>query len=170
MSRIRLISLAAGAATLLITTGTAVALTSQDAGTPASPTPSALTSTEPTESTEVTESTESTESTATTEDPPSTADVALTGRAQAIQIALASTGGGTVTEVEAEIEHGRPEWKVRVVVGGRRIDVRVDVATGTVTRFEDRATDDRGGDDHGGDDHGDDHGGDDHGGGNRGRH
>jgi len=48
--------------------------------------------------------------------------------------------GGAVTRVEAEVEHGRPEWKVEVVAAGRETEVRVDAQTGAVTRVR---TDDR---------------------------
>jgi hypothetical protein len=88
--------------------------------------------------------------------------------------------GGTVREVEREVEHGRVEWKVEITArDGNTYDVRLDAATGAVTRID---QDDRGGGDsrddsrdddrddsggrHGGDDdsgHGDDHG-DDRGG------
>jgi uncharacterized membrane protein YkoI len=52
------------------------------------------------------------------------------------QIALARVGGGEVTEMQGELEHGRSEWKVRVVKDGKTYDVRVDAATGEVTRFD----------------------------------
>ncbi|MHA6792493.1 PepSY domain-containing protein [Pseudonocardia bannensis] len=101
-------------------------------------------------------------------------------RAAAEQIALDRVGGGAVTRTEHEIEHGRPEWKVRIVNGGVEHDVRVDAGTGTVTRIDsdDRArsavaprgtvVDDRGrgSDDRPGDDRGrgsDDRPGDDRG-------
>jgi hypothetical protein len=64
-------------------------------------------------------------------------------------IALARYGG-TVHEVERELEHGRLEWKVEIVAAdGTEYDVRVDAQTGAVTRAD---QDDR--DDHGR--HGDD--------------
>lgn len=89
--------------------------------------------------------------------------------------------GGTVHEVEREVEHGRLEWKVEITArDGITYDVRVDAETGAFTRVDqdDRG---RGGDDdrdgdkggdkggdrghHGGDDDGDSHDrGDDHGG------
>ncbi|GAA5023023.1 hypothetical protein GCM10023317_67530 [Actinopolymorpha pittospori] len=97
---------------------------------------------------------------------------------QAGRIAVTRVGGGHVTGVERELEHGRLEWKVRVVDGARRADVRVDARTGAVTRLDDDSRDggrdDRGEDDHGDarHDRGDDHGGDRRGGddGHRGGH
>jgi hypothetical protein len=80
-------------------------------------------------------------------------------RGLAVDIALNATGGGTVTEVESEFEHGRAVWKVRIVKDGVRYDVYVDAATGEIIRFRNEA-----GNDDRGDDHGDDRGGDDHGG------
>jgi hypothetical protein len=83
------------------------------------------------------------------------------------RIALDRVGGGQVTGVEQELEHGRTEWKVRVLHDNQSYDVRVDASTGTITRFE--TNDDNGGDNHG-DNHGgrhgggDDRGGDNHGG------
>jgi hypothetical protein len=83
---------------------------------------------------------------------------------EAASIALAHVGGGRVTEIEREFEHGRREWKVEIVNGGREHDVRVDATTGAVTRTDvdrdDRGgRDDRGSDDRGGrDDRGDDRG------------
>ncbi|HEY0638679.1 MAG TPA: PepSY domain-containing protein [Pseudonocardiaceae bacterium] len=86
---------------------------------------------------------------------------------QAAQVALARVGGGTVTKVEQEYEHGRPEWKFEIAHAGTTWEVRVDAGTGTITRFRDDDGGGHGGDDdsgrHGGDDSGDD-GGDDSGG------
>ncbi|MCW3840892.1 PepSY domain-containing protein [Micromonospora yasonensis] len=97
-------------------------------------------------------------------------------RRRAGEIALARTGGGRIVEIEAEVEHGRPVWSVKVVVNGVRYEVEVDRTDGTVVGTERKRTDDRGGDrtrartddrtdDHGGtrtgsDDRYDDHGGD----------
>lgn len=96
-------------------------------------------------------------------------------------IAIRAVGGGWVTEIEQETEHGRPVYEVRVVVAGVRHDLHVDRLTGTVLRhrvdgddsavatamgsendsshrrgrgFDDGRSDDRGSDDRGGDDHG----------------
>ncbi|GAA0925623.1 PepSY domain-containing protein [Pseudonocardia zijingensis] len=56
--------------------------------------------------------------------------------AEAVDIALRHVGGGRVTEIEREFEHGRREWKIEIIHAGREHDVRVDVATGTVTRTD----------------------------------
>jgi uncharacterized membrane protein YkoI len=56
------------------------------------------------------------------------------GSAQASAIAVDRVGGGQVTKVERELEHGRVEWKADVLRGGVRYEVRVDAATGTVVR------------------------------------
>jgi hypothetical protein len=125
----------------------------------------------------------------TTSSPPPTTSATEVPLAEAREIAVARVGGGEVTKVETEIEHGRLEWKIEVVRDGVAYDVRVDATTGDVTRVDGGSapststppapappttTDDhhrnRGGDDHRGDDrgrHGDDdrvrHGGEDHG-------
>ncbi|MET8228193.1 PepSY domain-containing protein [Streptomyces sp. NPDC005301] len=49
-------------------------------------------------------------------------------------IALSHVGGGSVTKVEGEMEHGRAVWRVRIVRDGARYDVDVDANTGEVTR------------------------------------
>jgi uncharacterized membrane protein YkoI len=51
--------------------------------------------------------------------------------------AVARVGGGTVTKVEREVEHGRTVWKVDVRRDTRLTEVHVDVANGAVTRVED---------------------------------
>jgi hypothetical protein len=89
-------------------------------------------------------------------------------RDDAAAIALAHVGAGRVTEIEQEVEHGRREWKVEIVDGTREHDVRVDAASGAITRVDadrdtiDRYNDDRGraSDDSRGHDFGDDRGGD----------
>jgi hypothetical protein len=78
--------------------------------------------------------------------------------------------GGTVHEIEREVEHGRLEWKVELTArDGITYDVRVDAATGDVTRIDQddkdggRDDDGRHGDDDDDDrydDRYDDHGGD----------
>ena len=69
--------------------------------------------------------------------------------------------GGTVHEVERELEHGRVEWKVEITGGdGNTYDVRVDAETGEITRIDADGRDDSGRDDDGGSGH---HGGDDDG-------
>ncbi|GHH33684.1 hypothetical protein GCM10018775_05170 [Streptomyces umbrinus] len=103
------------------------------------------------------------------------------------QIARSHVGGGTITEVEAETEHGRAVWSVKIVKNGSRYEVHVDRSSGEVTRSRAKADDDRrddggsgrddrsGNDDRGGhhdDGTGDDHhrGGDDEDGDRHGRH
>lgn len=120
------VPVAAGTLTLLALGGTAVALGST--GTPA-PTPVAVTSTSsPTSS-------------------PTTTPTAAAGETMseelARELAVAQAGGGTVTNVEQEVEHGRLEWKVDVLRDGVQQDIRIDAATGTVARHDtsdDRAT------------------------------
>jgi uncharacterized membrane protein YkoI len=77
--------------------------------------------------------------------------------------AVAHLGGGTVTKIERETEHGRTVWEVEVAHDGRVTEVHVDTATGTITRVRDDDRDDgrgRGSDDRGSDDRFDDKGGD----------
>ncbi|MEU7903561.1 PepSY domain-containing protein [Actinoplanes sp. NPDC049118] len=96
-------------------------------------------------------------------------------------IALRAAGGGRVTGIESETEHGRAVWDVDVVTDGVRHDIDVDRATGAVLRHRvktsggaatrssaddrrGRGSDDNGTDDHGRGGHGsDDNGTDDHG-------
>jgi uncharacterized membrane protein YkoI len=75
-------------------------------------------------------------------------------RDEAVRIAQERVGGGDVTEVETELEHGRPEWKIELHVNGVEHDVRVDAQTGDITRV-DSDNDDDNDDDH--DDRDDDH-------------
>lgn len=80
--------------------------------------------------------------------------------------------GGTVHEIEREVEHGQLEWQVEITArDGNTYDIRIDAQSGAITRVDQDSRgggDDRGGDDHGDDDRsghgGDDRGGDDHGG------
>jgi uncharacterized membrane protein YkoI len=58
--------------------------------------------------------------------------------------ALAHVGGGTVTRIESEFEHGRAVWKVRIVKNGVRYDVHVDKATGAITRSKNKGADNSG--------------------------
>jgi hypothetical protein len=55
---------------------------------------------------------------------------------EARTIAVAEVGGGEVTKVETEVEHGRLEWKVEVVRDGVAHDVRVDAESGAITRHD----------------------------------
>ncbi|WBC14273.1 PepSY domain-containing protein [Micromonospora sp. WMMA1998] len=57
-------------------------------------------------------------------------------RQRAAEVALARTGGGRVIEVEAETEHGRPAWSVKVDRDGWRHEVKVDRGTGAVLEVE----------------------------------
>jgi uncharacterized membrane protein YkoI len=84
------------------------------------------------------------------------------GRERAGQLALAAVPGGRIVEIEAEQEHGRAVWSVKVVAGGVTHDVHVDRSTGAVLRQHRQPVDDHGGDRSGTDDRGgaDDHGGD----------
>ncbi|MFI7597790.1 PepSY domain-containing protein [Actinoplanes sp. NPDC049681] len=72
-------------------------------------------------------------------------------------IAIRAAGGGRVTKVEQEIEHGRAVWDVEVLKGSVEHDIDVDQATGAVVRHrqdagkgrsgstsDDKGTDDRG--------------------------
>ena len=97
-----------------------------------------------------------TSTTTPTSTPTSTPAAAVTGD-EAGSRAVARVGGGTVTKVEREVEHGRTVWKVDVRRDTRVTEVHVDVANGAVTRVEDDGRGARTGDDrgrHGGDDHG----------------
>ena len=94
------------------------------------------------------------------------------GVATAKAIALRATGGGRVTEVERETEHGRAVFEIEVYASGAEHDLQIDRVTGDVTRHrvradrggDDRLSGDRGGDDRGRGGHGsDDRGGDDRG-------
>ena len=84
---------------------------------------------------------------------PAVADAAVTAD-EAGSRAVARVGGGTVTKVEREVEHGRGVWKVDVRRDTRVTEVHVDVANGAVTRVEDDGRGGRTGDVRRGDDHG----------------
>lgn len=73
---------------------------------------------------------------------PSGAGTAV-GSMRAGQIARSHVGGGTITEVEAETEHGRAVWSVKIVKNGSRYEVHVDRNSGEVTRSRAKADDDR---------------------------
>lgn len=103
------------------------------------PSTSTTATTEPTEPTGT--STHSTRPTSLTLLPPPPAGAI--GAEEATAIALAWVGGGHVVRVQHELEHGRFEWKVRIMHAGQEWDVRVDAGTGTVTRSEHRDGDDR---------------------------
>ncbi|AVT34865.1 hypothetical protein C6361_28005 [Plantactinospora sp. BC1] len=67
--------------------------------------------------------------------------------ARAVEIALASAGGGQLDEVEREQEHGREVWSVEVVKDGWEIEVDVDAATGEIVKTDREQDDDNGKDD-----------------------
>jgi hypothetical protein len=124
-------ALAVGA--LAVTAGTAVALSGQEQPTPTS---SSVPTSSFTESS-TTESSTTESSPTSTGDPTSTVPVdPLISRDEAIRIAQERVGGGDVTEVETELEHGRPEWKIELHVNGVEHDVRVDAQTGDITRVD----------------------------------
>lgn len=135
-----------------VTAGTAVALSNQDDPTNTSSATTTSSSPFSTESSTTGSSTPSTESSPTstgTNSPPSTVPVdPVISRDEAIRIAQERVGGGDVTEVETELEHGRPEWKIELHVNGVEHDVRVDAQTGDITRVDsdDDDHDDRHGD------------------------
>ncbi|MFD0786511.1 PepSY domain-containing protein, partial [Micromonospora azadirachtae] len=64
------------------------------------------------------------------------------GPQRAGEIALARAGGGRITEIEAEQEHGRPVWSVEIVSGDVEHDIDVDRDNGAVLRAEQERADD----------------------------
>jgi uncharacterized membrane protein YkoI len=104
---------------------------------------------------------------------PSGPAAAAITESRAGEIALAAAGGGTVTTIERETEHGRAVYRIRVVHGATRHDLKVDQVTGAVVDHDARteaaprtSTRTAGADDHGGRrdrdqrvEAGDDHGG-----------
>ncbi|MET8063552.1 PepSY domain-containing protein [Micromonospora sp. NPDC005313] len=88
----------------------------------------------------------------TTAPAPAPTSGAAVDRQRAAEVALARIGGGRVVEVEAETEHGRPAWSVKITRDGWRHEVKVDRGDGTVLEVERQraGADDRGG--HRGDD------------------
>jgi uncharacterized membrane protein YkoI len=107
--------------------------------------------------------TPTTSATSTATPTASSSGAAVLSADDAARLVRSRLGGGVVTEVEAEFEHGRPEWKVEITKDGVAYEIRIDATTGGVTRFETRDGDDRLGrdDDRGFDDHGRRHGADD---------
>jgi hypothetical protein len=178
--RVRLVAIAAAGATVLLGAGTAYSLSSNSAPAPVRPAAVATGSIAgfPTVGGTAASSSAATSSAATSSSETSspTIPAAQPGAGElsadeASTIAVAHVGGGRVTQVERELEHGRWEWKVRVANGGQEHDVRVDAASGAITRtdrgddqsrvhrgYDDRGrgSDDRGYDDHGGDRRGSD--------------
>lgn len=81
---------------------------------------------------------------ATATAPSRAAEGTVSGK-RAGEIALARLGGGRIVEIEAELEHGRPVWSVKVVKGAVRYEVKVDRGDGTLVQTERERADDRGG-------------------------
>lgn len=54
--------------------------------------------------------------------------------ARAAALAVRHVGGGQVTEVELEREHGRTVWKIEVSAGATEYDILVDAGTGAIVR------------------------------------
>ncbi|MFG3302269.1 PepSY domain-containing protein [Micromonospora chersina] len=190
MRRTSLALAAIGGAAVLAVTGAAVGLTTAGGSGPAT-VPAAATSDDDPETAGATPD----DNPGRADDSPGPDDSATTGaarpggapdtpagpsgvvdRRRAGTVALARLGGGRIVEIEAETEHGRPVWSVKVTRDGLTWEVKVDRADGAVVEVERRAgsarhtgdgrrTDDRH-DDHGGDRVGDDDGDryDDHGG------
>ncbi|HEY0453707.1 PepSY domain-containing protein [Actinophytocola sp.] len=76
---------------------------------------------------------------ATSEDRPTSTPSAAPGQLSADdagRIAQERLGGGTVINIERELEHGRTEWKVELTKDGVTYDVRVDASTGDITRID----------------------------------
>ncbi|PRY37880.1 PepSY domain-containing protein [Umezawaea tangerina] len=157
MSNRRNAILVGGALVLLVTAGTASALTGADD----SPTAAGGTSATPSSTTSGTvpgQSTISVRPSTPSSSAPTTVDTPAAGvTAQEAERIAVGLVGGRVVRTERESEHGGWEWHVRVDAAGVRHDVRVDATTGAV-----RGSDDDGG--HGGDDNGGHRGrgGDDH--------
>ncbi|MGN9816553.1 PepSY domain-containing protein [Streptomyces sp. SD11] len=60
------------------------------------------------------------------------------------EIALSYVGSGTITEVEAETEHGRTVWSVKIRKNGTRYEVHVDRTNGDITRSRTKSDNDHG--------------------------
>ncbi|MFE7068792.1 PepSY domain-containing protein [Streptomyces sp. NPDC057620] len=69
------------------------------------------------------------------------------GSRRAGEIALSHVGGGTISEVEGETEHGRSVWSVKILKNGSRYEVHVDRGSGEITRSRTKSDDDHGGSD-----------------------
>ncbi|MFE9653319.1 PepSY domain-containing protein [Micromonospora sp. NPDC006431] len=159
MRRTSLVLAAAGGAAVLAVTGVALGVTAADRPAPGPALAAATADDNPKPDDDATSSGA----------PSGTADGAVSGK-RAGEIALARLGGGRIVEIEAELEHGRRMWSVKVAKGGTTYEVKVDRGDGTVVEIEQRRADDgRRGDDRtaartGSDDRnhdvGDDHGGD----------
>ncbi|SNT61317.1 Peptidase propeptide and YPEB domain-containing protein [Asanoa hainanensis] len=147
MKRTPVIVTLAGMAALAVT-GTALAAAADDGASPLTGLGSAVPTATPSFTSEPTP-----DDSATSTKPPLAGDL---GAPEARRIALAKVGGGTVTEIESEFEHGFATWKVEIVRAGVEHDVYVDRATGEIVKLD--SDDDKGGDrgGHGGRGHGSD--------------
>lgn len=133
--------IAAGA--LAVTAGTAFALTGGDDTAPRAATGTTTSLTAPSSDDDPTTSGSPTSS-SSTDTPGQPAEGTLTAE-EAANI-VQEQYGGSVREVEHEVEHGRQEWKVEIAAAdGKTYDVRVDARSGDVTRVD--QDDDRHGDD-----------------------
>ncbi|GIF70637.1 PepSY domain-containing protein [Asanoa siamensis] len=165
-----IITLAAMAA--LAVTGTALAATRDDRPSALTGLGSAVATTDPTAPATPTDATSTPDDDATaspdddrtatpTPDSSTTSPAAPAGGGldadEASRIALDRVGGGTVTEIESELEHGAKTWKVEVVRDGVEHDIYVDRTNGTIIKADsDRDDDDRDDDDRDDDDRDDD--------------
>ncbi len=155
-------AIAAGA--LTVTAGTALALSQNDQ--PSSGVAQTTTSTTTTSTTTSSDTTAPTSTTSTSATSTSSAPAELT--ADDASRLVRERMGGTVHEIEREVEHGRLEWKIEITArDGITYDVRVDAVTGDVTRIDQDSNDDRDDDRDDSDDDGDNDSDDD---GGKGRH
>lgn len=148
-----------GAAAVLLTGGIALAVDANDSDDLAEAANAALAQQTTSQTTPLTTTETTSDTTSPTSSPtssPTTSRTDPTNAApagtpisprEAAAIAVRHVGGGTVTEIEREFEHGRLEWKVEVVHNGQEVDVRVDSRTGKITRVDRDDRDDRGRDD-----------------------
>ena len=54
---------------------------------------------------------------------------------QAKEIALAKTGGGTVTECKLDYENGRKVYEIKIVYGNTKYEMDVDTITGVISDY-----------------------------------
>jgi hypothetical protein len=152
MKRTPVIIVLAGMAALAVT-GTALATARNDEPTRLTGLGSAVATTDPSGSPTPDDSTFPTadptpSSAATSTAPPAGGNLSTD---DAARIAVDRVGGGTVTEIESEREHGVSTWKVEVVRDGIEHDIYVDRTNGGIVKADqddDRDHDDRDDDDH----------------------
>ncbi|SCG39189.1 PepSY domain-containing protein [Micromonospora inositola] len=149
MRRTSLVLAAAGGAAVLAVTGAALGVTAVERETPGSALAAATVS--PTADDNPTGDATPSGATPTGSAGPSGAGGTVS-RKQAGEIALTRAGGGRIVEIEAEEEHRRPVWSVKIVQGGTAYEVKVDRADGAVLEIEREPADDHGGDRTGTDD------------------